>query len=321
MRYIVTGSDGQLGGRVAANMLKEVSGDQLIFTCPMISRLPEEKLEDWKSRGVEVREANYDDKNQMIEAFKGGDRIYFVSGILNGPARVQQHKNVIDAAIAAGVKHVTYTSFLGANREGYEQYVLPDHTATEAYLKESGVDYNIMRNNLYLENYFTNSVMFANLTDNKWCTTAGEGKATFIAKDDSGRVATALLLGKGEHNMDYDVTGNLISQREICGMIAEFSGIPYEYVPMKYDEFYRYLDSIHVPRGTEGDYTKSPVPWCSNDMVTNEGSIALGQMAIVTDTVEKLTGRKPMEARELLEKYSVVWKDKLVNYWDMVRKI
>lgn len=321
MKYIVTGVDGQLGGRVAANMLQEVSGDQLIFTCSDLSRIPAEKAEAWQKQGVTLRAANYDNKEQMIEAFTGGDRIWMVSGILNGPARVIQHKDAINAAKAAGVKHITYTSFLGANRPEYTQYVLPDHTATEAYLRESGLQFNIMRNNLYLENYLTNSVLFANLSDNKWCTTAGEGKATFIAKDDSGRVATALLLGKGEPNIGYDVTGNLISQREICELIAEFSGIPYEYVPMNHDQFYEYLDSINVPRGTDGDYSKSPVPWCSHDMVTNEGSISDGLMAIETDTVEKLTGRKPIAARDLLQKYRIVWEDRLTNYWDMAGKI
>ncbi|MET3207423.1 UNVERIFIED_CONTAM: NAD(P)H dehydrogenase (quinone) [Paenibacillus sp. PvR008] len=315
MRYIVTGADGQLGGRVAVNMLNEVPGDQLIFTSPNVSRIAKGTIQAWEEQGVTIREADYNNKEQMIEAFKGGDRIYFVSGVVIGPERVQQHKNVIDAAIAAGVKHITYTSFLGANREGYYQFVLPDHTETEAYLRETGVDYNIMRNNLYMENYFTNSVMLAFLSDNKWYTAAGEGKATFIAKDDSGRVATALLLGKGEHNKDYDVvSGELISQHEICDMISAASGIDFEYITLDNDAFYQYLDSIHIPRDSHGDYSKSPVPWCSNDMVTNEASIRDGLMAIETDTVEKLTGRKPLTARDLVEQYSFVWKNRVTSY-------
>ncbi|TZE81012.1 NmrA family NAD(P)-binding protein [Calorimonas adulescens] len=318
MRYVVTGVDGQLGGRVAENMLHEVSGEQLIFTCPDLKRLPKEKVQAWKKQGVTIREANYDNKEQMTEAFRGGDRIFLVSSIINGPKRVQQHKNAIDAAIAAGVKHITYTSFLGANREEYNQYVLPDHTATEKYLRESGVDYNIMRNNLYMENYLINSVILANISDNKWITPAGDGKATFVAKDDSGRVATALLLGKGEHNKDYDVTGGeLISEGEICAMIAEASGINYEYVPVNPDEFFKYLDSIHVPRTTDGDYSQSPVPFCGNDMVTNEFSIRDGLMAIETDTIEKLTGRKPLRVRDLIDKYSFVWKERVSSYWDL----
>ncbi|MDK2935023.1 MAG: hypothetical protein PWP62_31 [Eubacteriaceae bacterium] len=317
MRYIVTGADGQLGGRVASNMLKEVSGDQLIFTCPDLNRLRPERLKIWEEAGVTIREANYDNKELMIEAFKGGDRIYFVSGVVIGPERVQQHKNVIDAAMVAGVKHITYTSFFGADRPEYKQYVLPDHTVTEEYLRQAGVDYNIMRNNLYLENYLLNSVMMANLDNNRWVTTAGDGKATFIAKDDSGRVATALLLGKGENNKDYDVTGQLISEHEICDMINEISGMNYEYITMNEEEYYDYLDSIYIPRTSHGNYSKSPVPWCANDMVTNESEIRDGLMSIETDTVETLTGRKPIDPKDLLEKYSFVWKENITSYWKL----
>ncbi|MBC3797620.1 NmrA family NAD(P)-binding protein [Acetobacterium tundrae] len=317
MRYIVTGADGQLGGRVASNMLKEVSGDQLIFTCPDLNRLRPERTKDWEEKDVIIKEANYDDKAQMTEAFKGGDRIYIVSGVIIGPERVQQHKNVIDAAIEAGVKHITYTSFFGANRPEYKQYVLPDHTATEEYLISTGVDYNIMRNSLYLENYLLNSVMMANLDNNRWVTTAGDGKATFIAKDDSGRVATALLLGKGENNKGYDVTGQLVSEHEICELINAISGKNYEYITMNEEEYYDYLDSIYIPRTSHGNYSKSPVPWCANDMVTNESGIRDGLMALETDTVEILTGNKPMNPKELLEKYSFVWKENITTYWDL----
>ena len=315
MRYIVTGCDGQLGGRVCANMLKVVSGDNLIFTCPNIKRLSKEKKDAWEKKGVKIREANYDDKDGMVTAFKGGDRIYFVSGILNGPERVRQHKNVIDACVIAGVKHIIYTSFFGANRDGYNQYVLPDHRETEAYLKECGLEYNIMRNNLYMENYLTTSVMLAMLSNNVWGTTAREGNATFIAKDDSAECATALLLGKGKPNKDYDLTSLIpISQRDICKLVSEKSGIDFKYIPMNDDEFFEYLDALHIPRTTNEDNSFAPVPWCSNDMVTNESGIAEGQMGIVSNDVEKLIGRKPLEVKDLLDKYSYVWKNK-VNNW------
>lgn len=85
----------------------------------------------------------------MIEAFRGGNRIYMVSAVTIGEIRVQQHKNVVDAAIAAGVEHITYTSFLGASDPAYAHvYVTPNHTATEAYIRErsaeTGVEYNFM---------------------------------------------------------------------------------------------------------------------------------------------------------------------------------
>ena len=314
MRYIVTGCDGQLAGRVANNMLKEVSGDQLIFTCPDLSRLPKDRKEKWEDIGISVRQANYDSKEEMTEAFSDGDRIYFISSIINGPKRVQQHKNVIDACKAAGVQHITYTSFFGANRPDYHQYVLEDHRPTEDYLKKSGVSYNIMRNNLYMENYLTVSVILAMLSNNVWGTNAKAGKATYIAKDDSARCAAALLLGKGEPNQDYDLTSlTPISQEEICALIAEKSGIDFKFVPMDDDEFRSYLEALHIPTTTDGDYSQSPVPFCTMDMVTNEKGISEGQMGVVSHDVEKLTGRKPLEVPDLLDTYSYVWREKLTH--------
>ena len=318
MRYIVTGTDGQLGSRVASNMLKAVEGKNLIFTCVNLRRIPAHVLEQWIKQGVEVKEANYDNKKQMIKVFTGSDRLFVVSSIINGPKRIQQHKNVIDAAIAAGVQHLTYTSFLGADREGYNQYVLPDHTATEQYLRDSGIEYNVMRNNLYMENYLINSLLLANISDNKWITPAGDGKASFIAKDDSGRVGAALLMGKGELNTAYDVTGGeLISEKEICAMIAAVSGIPYTYYGVSPADFFEYLDSLHISKTTDGDFSQSPVPFCGNDMVTNEFSIRDGLMAVQSDAVQMLTGRKPLRAEDLLETYSFVWKERVSTYWDL----
>ena len=318
MKYLVTGADGKLAGRVAANMLDKVNGEELIFTCPNLNRLSTDKKQKWEKHGVEIKEADYDNKEQMTQVFSGVDRLFFISSIINGPKRVEQHKKVIEACKKAGVKHITYTSFFGADREGYHQYVLPDHRATEKMLAESGIDYNIMRNNLYMENYLTTSVMLAMLSNNVWGTTAGEGKVTSIAKDDSARCGAALLLGKGEHNKAYDLTSTIpLSQREICEMIAQKSGIPFVYQPMTEEEFRSYLEALHIPRTTDGDFSQAPVPFCSNDMITNEAGISEGQMGIVTHDVELLTGRKPLEVQDLLDKYSYVWQQRISNWKDL----
>lgn len=323
MRYIVTGIDGKLGGRVAENMIKEVDPKDLIFTCPNLDTLNPEKKERWERLGISVKQANYDYVEEMTEAFAGGDRIYIVSGVLIGDIRVQQHKNVVDAAIAAGVKHITYTSCLGASDPVYEHvYVTPDHTATEKYIKEraaeAGISYNFMRDNLYLENYLTTAVILALKAGNKWYTTAGEGKATFIAKDDCAGIAAALLLGKGEHNAAYNACGSeSISQRDIVNLINELSGLKIEYCPVGHEEFFKRLDDLNIPRDSSGDFSKSPVPWCGNDMVTNEASIAEGLADVKSDAVKKLTGQNPKTAKEIAQSYSYIWEKNITEWQDI----
>lgn len=323
MKYIVTGVDGQLGGRVAENMLKEVAGDQLIFTCPNLDWLATDKRTKWEGQGVAIRQANYDDVEGMTQAFQGGDRIYVVSAVTIGEIRVQQHKNVVDAAIKAGVGHITYTSFLGASDPAYAHvYVTPDHTATEAYIRqraeETGIKYNFMQDNLYLENYLTTSVMLALLSGNKWYTTAGEGKSTYVPKDDVARLATALLLGKGEDKQTYRACGSdSLAQRDICNYISQLSGIDIEYCPVDADEFFAYLNSMHIPREATGDYSQSPVPWCGNDMVTNEASIAEGLMDVASNDIETITGTAPAKMKDLAPKYAYIWEDQITNWKDM----
>lgn len=112
MKYLVTGADDKLAGRVANNTLEAVAGTDLIFTCPNLARVPMEKKTAWEEKGVTVKEANYDDVEQMTKAFEGADRLFFISSIINGPKRVEQHRKVIEACKKAGVKHITYTSFL-----------------------------------------------------------------------------------------------------------------------------------------------------------------------------------------------------------------
>lgn len=97
MKYIIAGVDGKLAGRVAENMLQQVDGTDLIFTCPDPNRVSEEKKERWKKAGVTLCAVSYDDEEQMKEVFSRGERLFFISSILNGERRVRQHHSVIEA--------------------------------------------------------------------------------------------------------------------------------------------------------------------------------------------------------------------------------
>ncbi|HDX8866178.1 TPA: NmrA family NAD(P)-binding protein [Klebsiella michiganensis] len=319
MKYVITGVDGKLGGRVAQNMISSANSEDLIFTCPEPDKIKPEVRDLWEALGIELRQVNYDNPEGMVKSFAGGARLFMVSGILVGEKRVRQHKNVIDAAVKAGIEHITYTSFLGATNPAYAHvYVTPDHTATEIYLRDCGLDFNVMRNNLYLENYLTTSVMLSLMSGNKWYTTAGEGKATFIAKDDSALAGTSLLLGAGKSRAAYNITGSQsVSQRELCELVSNISGINIEYCPVDCDEFFRYLDSMNIPRNTERDFSKSPVPWCGNDMVTNEASIAEGLLDVKSTDFSFLTCRKPRMACDLIHNYRYIWEQRVTHWRDI----
>lgn len=318
MRYIVTGADGKLAGRIAENMILEVGGKNLIFTVWQLKHVPQEKLDRWKSEGVTIFEANYDDVESLNRAYKGGDRIYIVSGLEVGK-RVQQHKNAIDAAINQGVSHITYSSFIGATDPRYAHLdVTPDHTATELYLQETKHPYTAMRNNLYIENYLTMYPMLALMSNKIWASTAMEGHATLVAKDDAAAAATASLLGKSENFRAYNIFGSQsISVREICGLVNEISGLNLTYEPVDDEAYYQYLEKLYIPRHITGDFSKSPVPFSGVDLVTNDAAIRDGLLNVPSNDIEKLTGKKPKTAKDIVEDSSYVWKENIRNWADM----
>lgn len=319
MKYIVTGADGKLAGRIAENMLKEVGGENLIFTVWSLEYVPKEKLDRWKNAGVSIFEANYDDIDALNKAFAGGDRIYIVSGLEVGK-RVQQHKNAIDAAINQGVSHITYSSFVGATNPAYAHLdVTPDHTATELYLQKTGHPYTALRNSLYLENYLTMYPMLAMMSNNIWASTAMEGRATLIAKDDAAAAATAVLLGKGKEARSYNIFGSeSISVRELCELVNQTSGMNLIYTPVPDEEYFQYLEKLHIPRHITGDFSKSPVPFSGADIVTNDASIRDGLLDIPSNDVEILTGKKAKTARDIINDSSYVWEEKVTN-WSQMR--
>ncbi|KAA8996678.1 NAD(P)H-binding protein [Affinibrenneria salicis] len=305
--YVITGVDGKLGGKVAAEMLRIVPGSQLIFTSPCPEKIPAQEKDEWSQRGVQLRKADYSDPHSLRAAFQGGQRLFMLSAMTVGEVRQQQHRNAIDAARAVGIDHITYTSFLCAGLPETFQVVAVDHRVTEQYLQQSGLRWNTLRDNLYLENYL---VAFAAIAfqDGLWRTSAGEGTASFVARDDCARVAVALLTGKGEADTGYDVTGGeLISVHQICDMVAARSGVALTYSSMSDEELFAWYDALGVPRKATGDFSRSPYPWCSEDIVSNEAGVREGTMRTISDTVERLTGRKPLTAQDLLESAATSW--------------
>ncbi len=317
MRYVVCGADGQLAGRVAENALVNApAGSDFTFTVYKMERVPQEKKDRWEKAGVRVVEANYDDVEGMVQAFEGGDRIYIVSALQIGATRVQQHKNAIDAAIRAGIKHITYSSFIGATDPRYKDvYVTPDHTATEEYLKRVGIPYNACRNNLYMENWLTLWPMLARMSGNVFHSASGDGKATFIHKDDAAAAAAACLLGKGEDFKAYNICGpEAISVRDLCGLVNQESGLNLTYSADGEDAFFAWTSSLGIPKVIEGDFSKAPVPFCAMDGYTNEQAVASGLMNVPSDDVEFLTGHKAKRAAEIAPLYKAMWSGDVDNW-------
>ena len=195
----VTGATGKLGQLVVAALLQQLPPGKIAA----LVRAPA-MASDLAAKGVIVREANYDHPETLGPALAGVDKLLLISGSEIG-RRVPQHKAVIDAAKAAGVKLIAYTSLLHADTSSLG--LADEHRQTEALLKESGVPHVLLRNGWYTENY-TASIPAA-LQHGALLGSAGEGRIASATRADYAAAAAAVLAApEDQAGRIYELAGD-----------------------------------------------------------------------------------------------------------------
>ncbi|MDQ1042371.1 NAD(P)H-binding protein [Streptomyces sp. V4I2] len=299
--YLITGASGELAQTAAELLLESVPADQVILT----TRAPE-KLQSFADRGAQVRYADFAEPDSLETAFTGAQRLLIVSTAQVG-SRIGFHRNAIEAAGRAGVQYIAYTSIVGAGIEENDAVVCVEHRATEAMLRDSGLRWNALRDAQYAEAvaYF---IAPGAVATGKMIGAWGEGTVGFVAKEDCAAAAVGALLGRGEDNRAYEVTGpEKLTYRQVCAMAAEISGAAIEYVPISDEDQYAMFDAMGVPREYQDDMSSSPIPWNSDDMVSFSRAIRVGHMSSLSDAVLTLGGRAPRSMRSVLEAAAPTW--------------
>ncbi len=303
MVYVVTGVNGYIGNAVAEHLLKDgVAASELRVT----SRSAE-TLTGWRELGVDARVVDFDDRVALVDAFRGADHVFLVSTLAVGPNRRRHHQNVVEAAQEAGVGHIVYTSFLNTEKPHVNSVEVTDHKFTEQLIIGSGLRYNFLRNNQYADAMAEN-VAAIGITTGQAVGNWGDGKVGFVARDDVAEVGAKVLQEHGEPDTGYDVTGSeLLSLEGVAALVTEFSGVPITTIDMTDDDMYAMWDSLGVPRDSSGDFSKSPVPWASDGLVTFGAMIRNHYLEVTTDVVERFTGHRPKTLRELMLKRRSNW--------------
>lgn len=226
----VTGATGQLGQRVIDVLLETVPADAIAAGV----RDPEkEAAVALRAKGVALRTADYSRPDTLACAFAGIDRLLLISGSEIGQ-RTQQHRAVIEAAKAAGVGFIAYTSILHADRSPL--FLAEEHRATEAALAESGVPHALLRNGWYTE-VFTWRLPSA-LERGVLAGAAGEGRVSAAARADYAAAAAAVLAGGDHAGRTYELAGDAaFTLTELAAVVAEASGEPLRYEDMAPDAF------------------------------------------------------------------------------------
>ena len=300
-KIIVTGASGQFGNAAAKLLLEQVAAEDLV----LLSRTPE-KLAELAAQGAQVRHADFDDPASLRAAMAGGERMLLISTVRVG-SRVEQHTNAVEAARAAGVRHVAYTSLLGVRTPGNPSVEGYDHIATERMIEASGLAWTFLRNSLYAEAVATAMAIPALLAGHK-PENAGRGRVPIVSRDDCVATAVGVLTQDGHANKAYDVTGpELWALPDAMALIAEMAGKPIVVEPVDDEGMYSYFDSLGVARKASDVVPDGPIPWASEGMVTFGQSIREGFMDVDSDDVERITGRKPRTLRSVCEQYRDSW--------------
>ena len=236
----VTGATGQLGRFVIDALLKKVPAGEIVAAV----RTPA-KAADLAALGVIVRQADYGQPETLEAAFAGVDKLLLISGSEVGQ-REAQHKAVIEAARAAGVGFIAYTSLLHADTSPLGLGV--EHRATEALLKASGIPFALLRNGWYSENYAA-SIPPA-LAHHAFIGAAGEGRIASAARQDYAEAAAEVMTREDEAGKVYELAGDdSYTLAQFAAEIAAQSGEKIDYVNLSQSEFAAALKNAGLPEG------------------------------------------------------------------------
>ena len=249
-RLFVTGASGQLGQLVIDALLKRAP---LGTTVAGVRSLDGDAAKGLRARGIEVRSANYDQPEVLAAAFRGIDRLLLISASEIG-VRVEQHRNVIDAAKKAGVGLIAYTSLLRADTSPLS--LAEDHRQTEAALKVSGLPFVLLRNGWYTENYAA-SIKPA-LANGAFFGCAGNGRIASATRGDYAEAAAVVLTTDNQAGLEYELAGDdAYTLTEFATAIAAESGRPVVYRDLSELEFEAVLLKAGLPEELVGLLTNS----------------------------------------------------------------
>ncbi|MEG6305759.1 SDR family oxidoreductase [Enterobacter ludwigii] len=236
----ITGATGQLGQLVIEQLLNTVPANQIVA----IVRNPA-KAEALRQQGITVRQGDYADESTMISALKGVEKLLLISSSEVGQ-RATQHQNVINAAKAAGVKFIAYTSLLHADKSPLGLHV--EHVATEKALAESGIPYALLRNGWYTENYLASAPPA--LEHGVFIGAAGEGKIASATRADYAAAAAKVISGDGHAGNVYELAGDHAwTLSELAAELSKQSGKNVAYQNMSEADFAAALKGVGLPAG------------------------------------------------------------------------
>ena len=271
MSYIVTAASGQLGALIVDALLARGAEPSSIVATARDTT----KIASLADRGVTTATLDYSKPETIAAALGAGDVVVLVSSDAVGQ-RVPQHTAVIDAAKAAGVARIVYTS--APHADDTTLILAPEHKATEEHLRASGVPFTILRNGWYTENY-TGEVGKARQSG-EITASVGDGRVASASRKDYAEAAAVALLDDTTAGKTFELSGDYAwNFSELAEAIAGIVGSPVSYRALTPEEHAEQLTGFGLDEGTVGF------------VVALDGNIRDGLLAETSGDLARLIGR------------------------------
>lgn len=273
-RLALTGATGALGGAVARLLAEAGVARRLLARHPARLAAPPD---------TPVYAVSYDDRESALRALSGVDTVLMVSAA-ESPHRRQDQRTFVDAAAQAGVRHLVYTSFMGASPDAVFT-LARDHADTEDHIRASGMDYTFLRDCLYQD-----ALPAFVQGDGVLRGPAGTGRVAAVARADVARTAARILADPSAHpGATYTLTGpQSLSLTEVAAILTRVTGRQVTYHNETVEEAY------------ESRHLQASAPWQADAWVSSYTAIAAGELEQVSGDVEAVTGVPPIALEDYL---------------------
>ncbi len=227
MKIAVTSANGQLGSAIVKQLILEIGKENVVG----IARTPEKA----NHLGIEIRKGDYKNRQEFDEALVGIDTVVLLSGMDEPQKRIQQHRNVIEAAKQNGVQKIVYTSIVGDEENNAFSPIVQSNRQTEKDVQNAGLDWAIGRNGIYIEPDLEYIATYVKDGEIRNC--AGEGKCTYTSRGELG-FAYAKMATEEKHNgRIYNLVGEPITQTQLADYINQIYNTKLEYNSVSIEDY------------------------------------------------------------------------------------
>ena len=283
---LLSGANGNLAGAIMNNLLRIMPD---IKEIAVGTRNPGSNFaQQLAARGISVRHMDFNDPASLSSAMAGVNKVLIISTWDPNEVRLAQHRNAVEAAVGAGVRHVIYTSFMNASTESVFEHGSKVHAPTENMIRESGLTYTFLRHNLYAE--YLLSDLKETLASGELRRGGGDAKFSLIGRDDLGESAATVLAKDGHENRIYNETGpEALTLAQCAAVISEVFGKPVVHVDLSPEAWYEQA----LAMGYEESMARAST--------SNIRAALNGEFSMVSPDYESITGHPARTLRQLLQ--------------------